>query len=104
MLDNAGALHAEKINERELLSSWKVNLQHDGSVIVVVVPAKDVVFPVREDWCELSGDGVASLRIIWAVLDEVLVDVLVEGVDDLLVGVPESLLVTVWWYGGMKAM
>ncbi len=89
MLDNASTIHAEQIDQSKLSTIWKVDLQHDGAVAVIVVPTKDLVVSVGEDRCEFGGDGVTSLRVVWAVLDQVDGNVGVEGFDDLLVGIPE---------------
>lgn len=93
MLHNTSPLHAEKINERQFPSVIReADLQHHSSIIIIVVPAKDVVIAVCEDRGELRGNRVTALGVVGAVLDEVLVDVLVEGVDDFLFGVPGWML------------
>lgn len=88
VLHDTSALHTIEINKRKLLSSRKIDLEHHSSVIIVVVPAQDIVFAVREDRRELLSDAVAALRVVRAVLDEVFGNVLVEGIDYFLVSVP----------------
>lgn len=88
MLNDTSSLHSIEINKRKLLSSREVNLEHHSSVIIVVVPAQDIVFAIREDRSELGSHQVAALGIVGTVLDEVFGDVLVEGVDYLFVSIP----------------